>query len=121
MAILGANGQLLDANNNPVWWAWLVAFAFYFCTYFVIIFCNAALISCALLRFNGQNPTLGDGFRAAFARLPQIFAWALVSATVGVLLKLIEQAHEKVGEFVAGLLGTAWSILTYFVVPVMVV
>ena len=33
----------------------------------------------------------------AIARLPQIFAWALVSATVGVLLKVIENAHEKVG------------------------
>jgi len=114
--------QQMDANGGkPPAWTYAVAFAFYFCTYFVIIFCNAALISCALLRFNGQNPTLGDGFRAAFSRLPQIFAWALVSATVGVLLKLIEQAHEKVGEFVASLLGTAWSILTYFVVPVMVV
>src|SRR5436309_5877657 len=112
MAILGANGQLLDANNNPVWWAWLVAFAFYFCTYFVIIFCNAALISCALMRFNGQEPTLGDGFRAAASRLPQIIAWALVSATVGLILKVIENAHEKVGEIISAVIGTAWSVIT---------
>ena len=87
----------------------------------VTIFCNSALLGCAFLRFNGENPTVGDGFRTAFARLPQIFAWALVSATVGLLLKLVEQAHEKVGQFVASLLGTAWSIMTYFVVPVLVV
>ncbi len=112
-----------QANNNrhvPVW-AYAVAFAFYFCTYFVTIFCNAALLSCAFLRFNGENPTVGDGFRAALARLPQIFAWALVSATVGVLLKVIENAHEKIGEFVSALLGTVWSIMTFFVVPVLVV
>src|SRR5262245_39023689 len=110
-------------NNNgklPVW-IYGVAFAFYFCTYFVIIFCNSALISCALMRFNGQEPSLGDGFRMAFSRLPQIFAWALVSATVGVILQIIENAHEKVGYYVSLVLGTAWSIMTFFVVPVLVV
>jgi hypothetical protein len=113
--------QLKQNNNRPPVWVYAVSFAFYFCTYFVIIFCNSALISCALMRFNGENPTVMDGFRMAMARLPQIFAWALVSATVGVVLKVIENAHEKVGEIVASLLGTAWSIMTFFVVPVLVV
>jgi hypothetical protein len=111
-----------QANNNRVPpWAYVVAFAFYFCTYFVTIFCNAALLSCAFLRFNGETPTVRDGFGAALARLPQIFAWALISATVGVLLKVIENVHEKVGEIVAAVLGTVWSIMTFFVVPVLVV
>jgi hypothetical protein len=113
--------QMAKNNNRPPVWVYPVTFAFYFCTYFVIIFCNSALISCALIRFNGGTPRLADGFRMAFARLPQIFAWALVSATVGVLLKVVENIHEKVGEIVASLLGTAWSIMTYFVVPVLVV
>lgn len=113
--------QLQQNNNRPPIWVYPVTFAFYFCNYFVIVFCNSALISCALLRFNGERPSLADGFRMALARLPQIFAWALVSATVGLLLKVIENAHEKVGEIVASLLGTAWSIMTFFVVPVLVV
>jgi uncharacterized protein DUF6159 len=114
--------QQMKANNNrPPVWIYAVSFAFYFCSYFVIIFCNSALISCAMIRFNGEEPSVGDGFRMAMARLPQIFAWALVSATVGVLLKVIENAHEKVGYYVAMILGTAWSIMTYFVVPVLVV
>ncbi len=113
--------QMQKNNNKPPVWTYAVAFAFYFCTYFVIIFCNSALISCALLRFNGESPTLADGFRTAMARLPQIVAWALVSATVGVLLKVVESVHEKVGELVAWVLGTAWSVMTFFVVPVLVV
>ena len=113
--------QMQQNNGKPPAWTYAVAFAFYFCTYFVIIFCNAALVSCALLRFNGQTPTVGDGFRAALARLPQIFAWALVSATVGMLLKVIEGMNEKVGYYVSLVLGTAWSVMTYFVVPVLVV
>jgi hypothetical protein len=123
LAVLVDAGQLRQQSENgrtPPW-VYAVAFAFYFCTYFVTIFCNSALISCALMRFHGQTPSVGDGFRMAMARLPQIFAWALVSATVGVLLRIVEQAHEKVGQFIASLLGTAWSIMTFFVVPVLVV
>jgi hypothetical protein len=113
--------QMQKNNNRPPVWVYPVAFAYYFCTYFVIVFCNSALVSCAFLRFNGETPRLADGFRMAFARLPQIFAWALVSATVGLLLRAIENVHEKVGEIVAAVLGTAWSIMTFFVVPVLVV
>jgi hypothetical protein len=113
--------QVQKNNNRPPAWVYAVAFAYYFCTYFVIVFCNSALVSCALLRFNGETPRLADGFRMAFARLPQIFAWSLVSATVGVLLNVIESLDERVGKFVAAVLGTAWSIMTFFVVPVLVV
>jgi len=123
-----AHPQWLDFLDNrgqgigqPPPWVYVVAFAYYFCSYFVVIFFNAALISCALIRFNGGTPTLADGLQAAAGRLPQILAWALVSATVGVLLKAIENAHEKAGEIVSALLGTAWTVITYFVVPVLVV
>jgi hypothetical protein len=75
----------------------------------------------ATVRFRGGDPTVADGLHAAVARLPQIIGWALVSATVGVILKAIESRSEKVGQFVAGLLGAGWSIATYFVVPVLVV
>lgn len=121
LGILFDQNKLLDANGSPRIWCYAILFAFYFATYFVIIFCNAALVSCTLLHFNGENPTLGDGFRTAMARLPQILAWALVSASVGLLLKAIESVHEKLGEILSSLLGSAWSIMTYFVVPILVV
>ncbi len=100
---------------------YVVLFAFYFVNYFVIVFFNSALVSCAVIRFKGGNPTLGDGLSAASARLPQIAGWALLAATVGVILKAIESRSEKVGMIVTSLLGMAWSIVTYFVVPVIVV
>lgn len=115
--------QFRDAQGDmqaPPWF-YAVAFAYYFCNYFVIVFCNAALISCALMHFGGHKPTVADGFQAAASRLPQILAWALVSATVGMGLKAVESANEKVGRFVSSILGTAWTVMTYFVVPVLVV
>lgn len=105
--------------QDPV--AYIILFAFYFVNYFVIIFFNSALVACAIIRLKGGDPTVADGFRAAMNRLPQIAGWALVSATVGFILKLIESRSERVGQVVAGLLGMAWSITTYFVVPVLVV
>jgi hypothetical protein len=104
--------------NDPL--SYVLLFLFYFCNYFVIVFFNSALVACAIGRFRGNEPTLGDGIRVAVARLPQITLWALVSATIGLILKVIESQSEKVGEFVAGLLGAAWSVLTYLVVPVLV-
>jgi hypothetical protein len=108
-----------QAPDDPL--AYVILFLFYFCNYFVIVFFNAGLIACAIIRFNGGDPTVGDGFRAAAARLPQIFAWALVSATVGVILKAIESRSSRAGRMAAGLLGMAWGAGTYFVVPVLVV
>lgn len=101
--------------------AYVVLFAFYFANYFVIVFFNAALVACAVIRFKGGDPTVKDGLGAAMARLPQILGWALVAASVGVILQAIESRSEKVGAIVSSLLGMAWSIVTFFVVPVIVV
>jgi hypothetical protein len=104
---------------DPLFYVWL--FSFYFVSYAAITFFNAALIAAAIERFGGGKPTIGSGLSAAASRLPQILAWALVSATVGMVLKIIEDRGKGVGRFVAGLLGAAWTIATFFVVPVIVV
>ena len=108
-------------KDLPNWAIMLIVFGFYCVNYFVIIFFNAALISCALKSFRGERPTLGDGMAAAGSMLPQILGWALVSATVGMLLRGIESSHEKAGQFISQILGSIWTVITYFVVPVMVV
>jgi hypothetical protein len=98
-----------------------VLFLFYLCNYFVVIFFNAGIVACATLRMSGGNPTVGDGFRAAAARLPAIAGWAVVSATVGLILRLIEDRSKWVGRIVAGLLGAAWTVVSFLVVPILVV
>ena len=95
-------------------------FLFYFCNYFVIIFFNSAVVACAVMRMRGGDPNVATGFRAAMMRLPQIAGWALVSATISVILRIVENSSKNAGRFVAGLLGMAWSLLTFLVVPVLV-
>lgn len=101
--------------------AYALMFIFYFYNYFVIFFFNSALISCAIVRFKGGKPTLREGICEAMASIHYILAWALVAATVGLILRAIESRGETVGRIIAAVLGSAWSILTYFVVPVVVV
>lgn len=98
-----------------------VLFAFYVCNYFVIIFFNSAVMACALIRMQGGDPTVGDGLREAGSRAGLIFGWAMVSATVGLLLRIIERRSNTVARIVASIVGMAWSVVTFLAVPVMVV
>lgn len=105
----------------------VAAFIWYFLCTFVIVFCNAALISCALQRFDGAegaDPSIGSGFAAAGARLPQILGWSLLSASVGVLLRGLQSVLSKkfgfVGELAQGIADAVWGVATYFVLPVVV-
>lgn len=96
-------------------------FAFYVANYFIVVFFNAAMVACAAIRLGGGQPTVADGLRAAISRLPVIAGWALVSATVGLILRAIEDRSEKIGQLVAGLLGMAWTVVSFLVVPILVI
>ncbi len=98
--------------------SYVLLFAFYFISYFIIIFFNVGLIHCANYALNGADFSVGTGLSFSFSRIGAIATWALVSATVGVILRMIEQRSQRVMRFVVSLLGMAWSILTFFVVPV---
>ncbi|HEY4328706.1 MAG TPA: DUF6159 family protein [Phycisphaerae bacterium] len=98
-----------------------VLFLFYFCNYLVITFFNAAMVFCAFARMEGRDPSIGEGLSQAVVRLPLIIGWSLLAATVGLILRLIEDRSEKVGSIVSSLLGMAFSVVSFLVVPVLVV
>jgi hypothetical protein len=100
--------------------AYTVAFLFYFVQYFVIFFFNAALVGAAMIRLDGGNPTLGDGLRIATSRIGVIAGYALIAATVGMILRIIQERVGFVGKIIVGLLGVGWTIATFLVVPVLV-
>ncbi len=94
-------------------------FAFYLVQYTVIFFFNTALTGAAMAAMNGEQPTLGDGFRLAISKLPQIFGYALIAATVGLLLRALQERMGLIGRIVVGLIGVAWSVATFLVVPIL--
>ena len=112
--------QALDTGDaSPFTWA--LALAFYFVQYSVILYFNSALVGAAMIRLDGGDPTVRDGLRIATSRLGSILGYALIAASVGVVLRAIRGRSGIVGNIVAGLVGLAWSLATFLVVPVLVV
>ncbi|MCK5786415.1 MAG: hypothetical protein KAH54_07640 [Candidatus Sabulitectum sp.] len=98
----------------------VLSFLFYFCNYFLITFFNCAVIACAEIRMAGGDPTVSDGFKASWAVVTFIAAWAVVEATVGVALKMLQGRGGR-RNLITGTLGTMWTMASFFVAPRMVI
>jgi hypothetical protein len=99
---------------------YVLGFLFYLTQYFVIFFFNAALVGAAMIRLDGGNPTLGAGLSVAMSRWSSILGYAAIAATVGLILRLVQERAGWLGKIVAGLIGMGWTVATYLVVPVLV-
>lgn len=99
--------------------AWITLFGYYLVNYFVIVFFNSALVVCAMRAMQGEKVSVGDGLATAGRRIHAILSWAFVSALIGVTLRALE-SNKRIGRFVVAILGTAWTAMTFFVVPVIV-
>ena len=95
-------------------------FAFYLVSYFVVIFFNTALISCVNARLQGRDMSVGEGISNAMRHFTPILGWALLSATVGIILQLVRERGGIFGQISAAIAGGAWGLVTFFVVPVLV-
>jgi hypothetical protein len=115
-------GGITSAQNGETNIAsYVVAFIFYVVSYTVTFFFQTALVGAAMIRLDGGDPTVGDGLRIAFSRLPKIIVYAVIAATVGMILRWISERAGIIGQIIGGVLGFAWSIATFLVVPVLVV
>jgi hypothetical protein len=92
---------------------------YYFIAFTISTFFNVAMMGCAMMRLEGGDPTFSYGLRFAADRFKYIVEWALVAATVGLILRAIEQRSGLIGKIIIGIVGIAWSIATYFVLPVL--
>jgi hypothetical protein len=114
----GTVRQLQHSQATPQ--TYLLMFLFYFCLYLVQIFFNCALMGAANVAFAGGESSLGVGLGLAWSRFGRIVVWAAVAATVGVILRTLEERAGLIGKIVISLLGAAWTIVTYFMAPVIV-
>jgi hypothetical protein len=120
-----ATEEIFDSVRADEPLLYIALFALYFVLTLIVVFLNAALVFCALESFAGRKPSLRGGLSAAVGRLPQILAWTFLSTTVGLLLNALQGIlRDKLG-FLGSILGGiaefAWAVITYFVVPLLVV
>ncbi|MGH8051917.1 MAG: DUF6159 family protein [Methylococcales bacterium] len=110
--------KLFEGGTGPL--GYLIGFLFYLCQYFVIFFFNSALVGAAMIRLNGGDPTVADGLRIARERMLPILGYAAIAATVGLLLQFLKNKDNFVIRMLGSLLGTAWTVASFLVVPVLV-
>jgi len=84
-------------------------------TYFL-----AGLVAGADRRLRGQDSTLRGALEIANSRLHRLLPWAVVTATVTMVLQAIEERFGIIGTIVARLVGLAWNLVTFLVVPILV-
>jgi len=99
---------------------WVFVFLFYLLQYFIVFFFNAALVAAAMIRLGGGDPTVSDGLRAACSRIVPILGYAAIAATVGLVLRMIEERAGLLGRWIAGLFGLAFTVATFLTVPLLV-
>ena len=100
---------------------WLFVFGCYVIVAFTMATSQAGISHAVYTRAHSGDSTLGQSLKIAFSHWPSLLLWSMITSTVGVFLQMIVEKSRLLGRLFSLLLGSAWSVLTYFVVPAMVI
>ena len=111
-----ARGVLTENN--------LFAFVFgamlYLALSFIANYYAGATVIAALARFEGHSISYKKSMQAVRRHRKEIFAFSLLTSTIGYILQLIEERVPFAGKIATWLVGAAWAIASMFAVPVIV-
>jgi hypothetical protein len=99
---------------------YVLLFLMYVVLAYVTVFFKVALLCGADERMRGEDPTLGSSLSAAADHAGKILPWAVVSATVSMALRAVEERAGFLGRIAIALIGVAWAAVTFLVLPVLV-
>ncbi len=103
---------------NPL--GYVLLFLMYLVLAYVAIFFKTALLCGADERMQGGEPSLGSALSGASSRAGKILPWAIVTATVSIILRSLEERAGILGRIVIGIVGMAWAVVTFLVLPIVV-
>jgi hypothetical protein len=93
----------------------------------VVTFWNSAIVANSHIRLTGGDPNFMDGVSAAMKKIHIIILWGVIAGTVGLLLKVLNQAarEQKGGAAVFAMILSAigaavWWMMTFFMIPHMI-
>jgi len=118
IGLIARDGSGGYEGSKPL--VWVLAFLGSVALTYIVVFFNAALVFAANSRFQGTPVSVRDAIHAAGERAYVLLPWAIVSATVSVVLRAVEQRGGVVGRIVGSIAGVAWSVVTFLVLPVLV-
>jgi len=94
----------------------------------IVTFWNSAIVANSHIRLTGGDPKFMDGVSAAMRKIHIIILWGVIAGTVGLLLKILNQAarDQKGGAAVLAMILTAigaaiWWMMTFFMIPHMII
>jgi hypothetical protein len=88
---------------------------------FVGTFFGVAFVAVADGRLRGRPTSIGEGLRVARGKAGAIARWSLLASGVGLILQVLQhvKADLLVGPVFSWIAGASWTVLTFFVVPVL--
>jgi hypothetical protein len=117
--LIFATGLNDGGGNNdsikPIGWVFVVVL--YVAMAFIAVYFQAALTYGANERLQGRDTAIRACLDAANAKLHRLLPWALVAATVSIIIRSLED-RGIVGQIVASLVGTAWALVTFLTIPI---
>jgi hypothetical protein len=94
-------------ENNPGYYVAAVVTAYV--STFIAVFFNVALAACAVHSMQGEDTTVGEGIRFALQRIGPILGWTFVAATVGLILRIVEERVPVAARIAVWIAGAAWG------------
>ncbi len=108
---------LANAPEAAMYAAFAVGF---FGASFVAVLFTAGLMFATREVMEGREPSVRGGVSAAWEHKGTLFAWAVLSTVVGLVVRALQESDNLATVVVGALLSVSWAVVTYFVVPVVV-
>jgi hypothetical protein len=104
-------------KGGPVYLYWV---AIYLISMSVGTFFNVALYDQIFKALAGNAVSIRAGLRFASTKIRAILLWTLLAATVGLVIRAVEERLGWIGRIAIGLLGAGWSVAAVFAIPVII-
>lgn len=88
---------------------------------FLSTFFNVAIAAAANAALEGQRLTFVQAIGCAGRRLDQVALWALVVSGIGLVVREVGSRLPGGGRLATGLLGAAWTLVSFLAIPVLAV
>lgn len=110
-----------ESTQTLTGFEYLLLFVLYVIGAFTLALAQASIAHIVYTRVRGGDATLGEGIKVALSHAGSLFVWSCITSTVGIVLRAIAERSQLLMKIVVAIIGVAWSVLTYFVVPAIVI
>jgi hypothetical protein len=116
-----AIGWFAGGAEHRSWGGWVGGVFAAFAASVVSIYFQAALVIGCNERADGASPTVRGVLAQAWTHRGKILSWAVLTTTVGIAIRAVEQRVGGIFGTILGFLGgVAWAIASFLVVPIVI-